>query len=86
MKLFRKIVRALLSEAERELKRYYTSAIIVAAGKSTRMNGDITKQLVSLCGIPVAVRSILAFENCALINEIIIVAASGEEKEYEKIV
>lgn len=84
MKLLKKAVRALLTEAGRELKDYYTSAIIVAAGKSTRMNGTVPKQLVYLRGIPVAIRSVLAFEKCPLIDEIIVVAAKGEEAEYKK--
>lgn len=48
------------------------SVIIVAAGKSTRMVG-INKQLLELDGIPVIIRSIMAFDNIANVNEIIVV-------------
>lgn len=83
MTVINKIARTLLTEAARASKKYYTSAIIVAAGKSTRTSGSVPKQLVPLCGIPVVVRSILAFEKCDGINEIVIVAAEGETGEYE---
>ena len=80
MNIFKKIARALASKAARENKKYYTSAIIVAAGKSTRTSGSLPKQLVPIKGIPVVVRSILAFEQCPLINEIIFVASQEQIK------
>ncbi|MBQ8203494.1 MAG: 2-C-methyl-D-erythritol 4-phosphate cytidylyltransferase [Clostridia bacterium] len=46
--------------------------IIVAAGSSSRMKG-INKQLISVAGIPVIARTMLAFENCPLISKIILV-------------
>lgn len=46
--------------------------IIVAAGSSTRMQGE-NKQFIELGGIPVIVKSMLAFENCQLIKNIILV-------------
>lgn len=48
--------------------------IIVAAGSSTRMQG-INKQFMSILGIPVIARTLMAFENCADISKIIIVTA-----------
>lgn len=57
------------------------SAIILAGGSSTRMNG-VNKQLAALEGIPVVVRSALAFEHSALVDEIILAAPLGEEKDY----
>ncbi len=59
------------------------SVIIVSGGKSSRMNG-INKQFIELCGIPVIIRSIKAFDN---INEIceIIVVASSENLEAMKV-
>ena len=83
MNIFKKIARALTSQAARENKKYYTSAIIVAAGKSTRTSGNLPKQLVPIKGIPVVVRTMLAFEKCPLINEIIVVASHEQIKEYE---
>ena len=52
----------------------YTSAIIVAAGDSTRMGGRMSKQLIPLNGRPAIEYTIRAFQSCDLIDEIIIVA------------
>lgn len=57
------------------------SAIILAGGSSTRMNG-VNKQLAALEGIPVVVRSALAFEHSVLVDEIILAAPQGEEQDY----
>lgn len=57
-----------------------TSAIIVCAGNSTRMNG-INKQFLTIKGIPVAAYSMMAFEKCESIEEIII---SAKEDDIEK--
>lgn len=54
-----------------------TSAIIVCAGNSTRMNG-VNKQFLELKGIPVAGYSMLAFEKCESIDEIIVVARESD--------
>lgn len=64
-------------------KDYFTSAIIVAGGSGTRM-GDIstTKQLIELNGIPVVVHSMLAFEKCPVIDEIVVAAREDELRLY----
>ncbi|MCM1022655.1 MAG: 2-C-methyl-D-erythritol 4-phosphate cytidylyltransferase [Prevotella sp.] len=49
------------------------SAIIACAGGSTRMNG-VNKQLLELDGIPVAVRSMLAFQGIEQVTEIVVSA------------
>ena len=61
-----------------------TSAIIVAAGSSTRMGGGISKQLLSLDNIPVVARTISAFEACEYITEIIVVAKKEEFPHYKE--
>lgn len=48
------------------------SAIIVAAGTSSRMHG-IDKQLLDLGGMPVIARAVSAFEKSEIISEIVIV-------------
>ena len=53
------------------------SVIIVAAGSSSRMKG-VNKQFLSLCGIPVIARTLMAFENCKKISNIILVAKSED--------
>ena len=50
-----------------------TAAIILAAGKGTRAGGDVSKQLTEINGIPVAVRTIIKFQNCNIIDDIIII-------------
>lgn len=67
--------------------RKFNSAIIVAAGSGTRAASDYrntTKQMVSLMGIPVIVRTVSEFEKCKFINEIIIVGKEDELAAYKK--
>ncbi|MEI6514423.1 MAG: 2-C-methyl-D-erythritol 4-phosphate cytidylyltransferase [bacterium] len=47
--------------------------IIVAAGKSERMGADIDKVFLSLGTKPVLAYSLLAFEQCPLIDGVILV-------------
>ena len=49
------------------------AAIIVAAGKGTRMKDMLRKQYLSIGGLPILTRTLLIFENCALINQIVLV-------------
>ncbi len=49
-----------------------TAAIILAAGNSTRMEG-VNKQLEPLCGIPVLAHTLLAYQHCKLISQIVVV-------------
>ncbi len=48
------------------------SAVVVAAGSSRRMGGE-DKQFLLLDGIPVLARTLLAFERCAAVLEIVAV-------------
>ena len=50
----------------------FLSAVIVAAGSSVRMGGE-NKIFMPVDGIPVIARSLLAFQNCDDISEIIVV-------------
>ena len=51
-----------------------TSAVILAAGNSTRMGKGVNKQLQTVHGIPVLAHTLMAYQRCALIREIIVVA------------
>ena len=62
----------------------FTSAIIVAAGNSTRMGYGISKQMSLLEGMPVIVRTLRAYQQCAEIDEIIVVAREDEIGYYEE--
>lgn len=46
--------------------------IVVAAGNSTRMCGE-NKQLISLCGVPTIIHTLLAFERSEFISNIVLV-------------
>lgn len=59
----------------------FLSAVIVAAGSSARMGGE-DKQFLPLAGIPVLGRSLLAFENCGAVSEVIVVT---KEESAEKV-
>ena len=52
----------------------YTTAIIVAAGSSTRMGGAVSKQLLEVDGIPVLARTLTAYQAAETIDEIVLVA------------
>lgn len=60
------------------------SVIVACAGSSTRMEG-VNKQLVELNGIPVAIRSMLAFEGLDEVSEIIVSARESDIPEIEKL-
>lgn len=59
----------------------FVTAIIAAAGSSRRMGGE-DKQKMDLCGIPVLGRTLLAFEQCALVREIIVAAGEDRVVDY----
>ena len=48
-------------------------AIIAAAGRGTRLAGDRPKQFLELAGVPIIFHTLKAFEQCAVIQEIILV-------------
>lgn len=60
------------------------SVIIVAAGSSTRMGG-VSKQLLSVGGIPVIARTLLAFQRAACIKNIVLVARECDILDLQKI-
>src|SRR3989344_8647702 len=49
-------------------------AIIVAAGKGRRMNKDVNKAFLPLLDKPMIYYSLKAFQDCSLINEMVIAA------------
>lgn len=57
--------------------------IVVAAGSSTRMGQN--KQLISICGLPVLVRTLKAFQQCESVSNIILVASSETVLEYQRL-
>lgn len=59
----------------------FVFAIIPAAGCGSRMNTTINKQFIELCGIPVIIRTLLAFEHSNLIDGIIVSARASDQTE-----
>ena len=64
----------------------FTSAIIAAGGSSLRFEGNLTKQMTPICGVPLIVHTLRAFEQTECIHEIIICAKRSEIDYYEEIV
>ena len=65
-----------------DIKRPFVSAIIPAAGSSARMGEDCNKLLMPLGGIPLLMRTLMIFEHCSLVDEIVIVCREGDMMTY----
>lgn len=65
--------------------RPFVTAIVVAAGNSTRMGG-VNKQFLTLGDIPVLVRTLRAFSLCPLIDEIVVAARESDIAEMFSLV
>jgi 2-C-methyl-D-erythritol 4-phosphate cytidylyltransferase len=61
------------------------AAIVVAAGVGKRFGAEKPKQFLELCGKPVVVHTLLAFENCEAIDEIVLVLSAGEIDNFAEI-
>ena len=61
-------------------------AVILAAGTGERSGFEIPKQMMKLAGKPIVEHTISAFENCADIDEIIVVTSAGIISKIEDIV
>lgn len=58
--------------AKQNKERPYCAAVIVAAGNAARMQG-VDKMLANIGGLPVVLRTLLVFEVCKFIDEIVVV-------------
>ena len=61
------------------MRKYKTSAIILAGGTGSRMNSGRAKQYMTLLGKTVIERSVFAFDQCELIDEIVVVIRDGDD-------
>ena len=59
------------------------TAVIAAAGSSSRMGGQ-NKLFVELGGIPVLARTLMTYESCALIDDIVIVARNEDLQHRDR--
>jgi 2-C-methyl-D-erythritol 4-phosphate cytidylyltransferase len=57
-------------------------AIIAAAGQGTRLAGKRPKQFLELAGIPIIIRTLKAFEQCDVIQEIVVVIPAQESAGF----
>jgi 2-C-methyl-D-erythritol 4-phosphate cytidylyltransferase len=60
-------------------------AIVVAAGKGSRLGGDRPKQFLELGGIPVIIHTLRQFERSREINEVITVLPAEETAGFESV-
>lgn len=60
------------------------AALILAAGRGSRMQSDCPKQFMDLCGIPVVAYSLLEFSKCSCIQEIVLVTGEQDIEYCEK--
>lgn len=60
------------------------SAIIVAAGSGTRFGADKPKQFLEICGKPVVVHTLERFENCGVVDRIILVLPADEIENFRQ--
>ena len=66
------------------MEKTFVTAIVVAAGGSTRMGGHVSKQLMCILGKSVIEHTLGAFENSDSIDEVIVVARDCDKEEIEK--
>jgi 2-C-methyl-D-erythritol 4-phosphate cytidylyltransferase len=57
-------------------------AIIVAAGSGTRFGGARPKQFLEIAGKPLLIHTIEKFENCAAVDEIVLVLSAAEVENF----
>ena len=78
-----KIAEVLRAFIGKNKKKYLTSALILAAGSSTRMGNEVSKQFLSVGGMPVVARTIQQFDRSEFISEIIVVCKKDEIEMYD---
>ena len=61
------------------------SCVVVAAGKASRMGDGINKQFTEIAGIPVIARTLMAFEKCPSVNNIIIVINNNDRQKCDSL-
>jgi 2-C-methyl-D-erythritol 4-phosphate cytidylyltransferase len=62
------------------------SAIVLAAGRSTRMGGGPNKQFIELLGKPLLYYSLAAFEQCPAVDTVVLVRRPDYARQAEQVV
>jgi 2-C-methyl-D-erythritol 4-phosphate cytidylyltransferase len=60
-------------------------AIIAAAGQGTRLGGKRAKQFLELCGVPVIIHTLRRFEQCADVQEVVVVLPATDVAGFLKL-
>lgn len=61
----------------------HCSVVVVAAGSSERMGKD--KLIIELCGIPVLARTLTAFQQCPVVDDIVVVTRNDRIEEIAEL-
>ena len=61
-------------------------AIIAAAGQGTRLGGKLAKQFLELAGVPVIIHTLKKFEQCAEIQEVVLVLPAPDAAGFLELV
>ncbi|MBQ2944197.1 MAG: 2-C-methyl-D-erythritol 4-phosphate cytidylyltransferase [Ruminococcus sp.] len=64
----------------------HVTAVVVAAGNSTRMKSEISKQFIRILSKPVIAHTLLAFEKAQSISEVVVVCRESDRAQIEEIV
>jgi 2-C-methyl-D-erythritol 4-phosphate cytidylyltransferase len=80
----KKVVGILRAISGSDHPKNFTTAIIAAGGYSARFDSVLTKQMTPICGVPMIVHTLLAFQNCECIHEIVVCARKEEIDYYEE--
>ena len=63
----------------------FVSAIVVAGGLGARMRSGVEKPFVEVCGVPMVLYSVQAFQSCEGVSEIVLVLSKGGRKRFESL-
>lgn len=66
------------------MERKHCTAVVLAAGKGTRMGTSVAKQYLDLGGRPVVAYALEAFEQSLLIDDILLMVGEGQQEYCEK--
>jgi 2-C-methyl-D-erythritol 4-phosphate cytidylyltransferase len=61
-------------------QKMHNTAVLLAAGKGTRLGGEIPKQYRRICGLPLAARSYRALAESEVITDIVMVIPKGDDE------
>lgn len=62
------------------------TAIVLAAGRGSRMNAGMNKQFMPILGKPLLAHTLEIFQSCSLVDSIILVAGRGELELCRKLI